>query len=553
MHPAEQYAHDVVAGKVLACKWVKLACQRHLDDLQEAPDRGFFFDQEAGERVIRFFRLLRHSKGEWAGQVFDLSPWQQFVTWCLFGWKKKKDNTRRFRTAYIEVARKNGKSTWLAGLGLYLFAADDEPGAEVYSAATKREQARITHSEATRMVKSSPTLRKRIGIFRDNLHIEETASKFEPLGADSNTMDGLNVHACIVDELHAHRTRDVWDILETATGSRRQPLQLGITTSGFNKHSVCYEQHEYTKKILDHILEDDTYFGIIYTLDEGDDWQDDGVWEKANPNLNVSVKIDDLRRKAVQAKELPSKQNAFKRLHMNLWTQAETRWLSADRWQACGTPVNEEGLRGRPCYSGLDLSSNIDITALVHVFPPEVEGEPYKVVCRFWIPQDNMTKRVRRDRVPYDVWCRQGFIQATPGNVIDYKHILSQLDDDARKFDIKELAFDRWGATKVIQEIEEHGLTVVQFGQGFASMARPTKELEKLVLAGEIAHGNNPVLSWMADNVVVREDPAGNMKPDKDKSIEKIDGIVALIMGLDRATCMETHGSVYEERGIISL
>src|SRR5512139_1249755 len=296
MWTAEQYIDDVVAGRVVACHWVQAACQRHVDDLKHGAERGLHFDREAAEHVLKFFTILKHSKGEWAGRPLVLEPWQQFLIWTLFGWKRA-DGTRRFRTAYIEVARKNGKSTIGAGVGLYLLAADGEPGAEIYSAATKRDQARITHLEAVRMVKASPMLRKRIRTFRDNLNIEGTASKFEPLGADADTLDGLNIHGAIIDEIHAHKTREVWDKLDTGTGARRQPLMFGITTAGYDRQSLCWTLNEYSKKVLDGVIEDDTFFALIYTLDDGDDWQDETTWIKANPNLKVSKKNDDLRRK----------------------------------------------------------------------------------------------------------------------------------------------------------------------------------------------------------------------------------------------------------------
>lgn len=554
LHPAQHYIEQVSRGEIVVCKWVRLAVERHLRDLETGHERGLTFDEEAARRAIRFFGFLRHSKGEWAGQVVILEPWQQFILWVLFGWKGA-DGTRRFRTAYEEIARKNGKSTKAAGVGLYLFDADKEPGAEVYTAATKRDQARITHSEATRMVKKSAALKKRIAVYKDNLHNEATASKFEPVGRDADSLDGLNIHGAIVDELHAHKTRDLWDVLETATGSRRQPLMYAITTAGYNRTTICYELHDYTRKILEGIIEDDSFFGIIFTLDEGDDWEDERNWVKPNPNLGISVKLDDLRRKAAKAKKMPSALNAFLRLHMNVWTQAETKWVNPEKWAACGGEVDPEALLGRACYGGLDLSSTIDITAFILVFPPVVKGEPYKVLCRFWVPEAAMHERSKRDRVPYDAWVREGFIEATPGDVIDYDFIVAEILELAERYDLKEVAFDRWGASKMIQELQEVELTVAQFGQGFASMSGPMKELERLIAAGEMAHGNNPVLRWMADNLVARLDPAGNIKPDKAKSIEKIDGMVALIMALARAILQEGDegDSVYEERGILLL
>ena len=548
----DQYVDDVLSGKQPACKWVKLACERHLRDLETGHERGIHFDERAAQVVIAFFALLKHSKGEWAGRPVILEPWQQFFIGSLFGWKRT-DGTRRFRTGILEVARKNGKTTVAAGVGLYMLLADGEPGAEIYSAATKRDQARLSHSEATRMAKSSPQIRREVRIFKDNIHIPDTASKFEPLGADSDTMDGLNVDCALVDEIHAHKTRDTWDLLETATGARRQPLMFGISTSGFDRQSLFFAQHEYTEKILTGVIEDDSWLGLIYTIDEGDDWQDESTWIKANPNLGISKKWDDMRRKALRAKEMPSAQNAFQRLELDIWTHAETKWVNLEHWKACGGAVDADGLRGRICYGGLDLSSTTDITAFVLVFPPQAEGDATRVLCRFFIPEDAMHERIRRDRVPYDVWVRQGFITATPGNVVDYDYVLQQIDDDREAYDVQQIAFDRWGAAHIQTQLMDRGGEdfLVQFGQGFASMSAPMKELEKLILGHGLAHGNNPVLTWMADNLVAREDPAGNIKPDKEKSTEKIDGIVALIMALDRATRHETPAvSVYEERGL---
>lgn len=568
---AQQYIDDVLAGRIVVCQWVRLAVERHVRDLETGSECGLVFNETAAKTAIAFFSLLKHSKGEWAGQTIHLEPWQQFILWVVFGWYRDDNDrwidtlpdgriqdsrgTRRFRTAYEEVARKNGKSTIAAGIGLKLLVADNEPGAEVYTAATKRDQARITHSEATRMVKASPALRREIRVFKDNLNIENTASKYEPLGADADSMDGLNVHAAIVDELHAHKNRSIWDVLETATGSRRQPLIFAITTAGFDRQSLCWELHDFTEKILSGVIEDDTFFGIIFTLDEGDDWEDEKVWVKANPNLGVSKKFDDMRRLAKQAKEIPSKLFAFLRLHLNVWTQSETKWVNWDHWAACGKAVDAQGLRGRTFYGGLDLSSNTDISAFVMVCPPETNDDDYQVLCRFFIPEEAMIERGRKDRVPYPAWVRQGYITATPGNVIDYDFILAQVDEDMQAYDLREVAFDRWGATKIAQDLTELGGEdyMVQFGQGFASMSPPMKELEKLILSHKISHGNNPVLNWMADNLVARVDPAGNIKPDKEKSREKIDGMVALIMALDRAIRHGNAGSVYEERGLVVL
>lgn len=552
--PADTYMAGVLSGRIPAGKLLRQAVERHRRDLKTAKKRGLHFDAEAADRVIRFFGILRHSKGEWAGQPFVLEPWQQFVISVLFGWKRK-DGTRRFRVAYLELPRKNGKTTVVAGIGLYLLVADEEPGAEIYSAATKREQARLSHSEAIRMVRASPALLKRIRPFRDNLHIVGTAAKFEPLGADENTMDGLNIHGALIDELHAHRTRGVWDVLDTATGARRQPLIVAITTAGSDRTSVCWEQHEYARQVLDGVIEDDRFFAFVASIDEGDDWRDRAVWAKANPNLGVSVKLEDLESRCARAQHQPAAQNTFRRLHLDEWTQQADRWLDLAAWDECAQPVDREEIEGAVCYGGLDLATTTDIAAFVLVVPPEdPEVGLYNVIPFFFVPEENVLERVRRDRVPYDAWIRDGLIEATPGNVIDYRAIRAKIEELGERYQIAEIAFDRWGSQAISNDLIEAGFNMVQFGQGFASMSAPTKELLKLVLSKRLAHGGHPVLRWMADNLVVRQDPAGNVKPDKGKSTEKIDGVVALVMALDRSIRQEgaPTTSIYETRGLDS-
>ncbi len=550
--PAMEYARRVVAGEIVTSKWVRLAAERHLRDLDTGHERGLYFDEEAAWHILDFCDFCTHFKGEWAGTVFEPEPWQQFFLWCLFGWMRE-DGTRRFRVALLEIARKNGKTFIAAVIALYLFSADGEPGSEVYTAATKRDQARLCWRDAEQMVRNSPILSRRFSVLRDNISDEMTMSKLLPLARDSHSMDGLNVHGAIMDELHAWKTRDMWDVIETATGARRQSLLLAITTAGYNRHSICWEKYEYCQKVLKGVVDDDEFFGVIYEIDDEAEWDNESAWVKANPNLGVSVKPDDIRRKVKAAKESPAAMNAVLRLHMNMWTQAETRWLDVDKWRACSAEVDTGMLSGRPCYGGLDLSSTTDITAFVLVFPPVEETDPYWVLPRFFIPEDNMFERSRRDMVPYDVFVREGLLAATPGNVIDYAFVIDQIEKDAKAFDLQEIAFDRWGATLIYQQLAERELKAVEFGQGFASMSSPAKELEKLVLSGKLAHGGNKVLTWMADNVVVKMDPAGNIKPAKDKSVEKIDGIVALIMALDRALHMESTGSRYLTEGIRSL
>ncbi|RMG98275.1 MAG: terminase large subunit [Chloroflexi bacterium] len=562
---AEAYVDDVLDGKIPACRWVRLACERHRRDLETGHERGLFFDERAAVQALAAFpTLMRHWKGEWAGRPLVLEPAQQFWVWSLFGWKRE-DGTRRFRTAYLEVGRKNGKTVIAAGVGLYLAFLDGEPGAEVYSAATTRDQAKISHRDATEMVRRGP-LSQYIGIYRDNLHELTSGSKFEPLSSDYNSLDGLNIHGVIADELHAWPQRDLWGVLKTGTGARRQPLTLAITTAGVNQQGVCWEQREYLTRVLKGIIDDDTYWGIIYTLDmktdwpdleQDDDWQNETNWIKANPLMGVSKKIETMRQDAHEAANNPAALNSFLRWHLNIWTQAQTRWINPVQWAACGEyVVDEEELAGRVCYGGLDLSQRYDITAFALVFPPVREGEPYQAICRMWIPEENVYDRVVRDRVPYDVWIRQAWLQTTPGNVVDYDFILAEIERLRQRYSIQEIGFDRWGMALVTQRLQEMGGDdwVVPIGQGYASMSAPMKELGVMIASKRLAHGNNPVLNWMADNLVAAEDAAGNIKPDKGKAREKIDGMVALIMALDRATRNYGGGSsVYEERDLIIL
>jgi phage terminase large subunit-like protein len=532
---AERYIKDVVGGRIVVGQRVRQCVGRHVRDLDTAKKRGLHFDKKAAQHVLDFFSLLRHSKGEWAGEPFVLSPWQAFILFVLFGWKRA-DGQRRFRVAYVEIGRKNGKSTLAAGIGLYLFAADREPGAEVFTAATKRDQARIVHGEAVNMVRMSPGLQRFIAVFKDNLSMLRTNSKYQPLGADADTMDGLNVHGAVIDELHAHKNRNLWDVLETATGARRQPLVFAITTAGFDKHSVCYQQHEYGEKVLDGIIEDDSHFPFIASLDPEDDWKDSSVWIKANPNLGISVKEDSLQEQCARAESVPAAQNAFRRLRLNQWTEQSTRWIDIAIWDAGKQTVDRAALKGRRCYAGLDLSSTTDLSAFVLVFPPaDDEPGPWQMLCRFWVPSENVRKRVEKDRCPYDVWIREGFIEATEGNVVDYDVIRRRIQEDHDFFQIKEIAFDPWNATQLVTQLGSDGLNMMPFRQGFASMAAPTRELEKLIVGRQIIHPENPVMRWMMSNAAVKQDAAGNMKPDKSKSTERIDGVVALVMGVGRA------------------
>jgi len=405
------------------------------------------------------------------------------------------------------------------------------------------------------MVRKSPALSKMVTVFKDNLNIQATATKYEPLGADADTMDGLNVHGAIIDELHAHKTRSVVEVLETATSARRQPLIFEITTAGNDQTSICYEHHDYSRKVLDGTVEDDTWFAYIAALDEGDDWTDATTWAKANPNLGVSVKLDDLQRKCERAQQLPAAQNAFRRLHLNQWTQQTDRWIDLALWDENAGTVDEEALAGRRCYGGLDLSSVSDLTAWVMVFPHDDDPDEVEILCRFWCPEAKLADDTNRYRDQYQAWARDGWLSVTPGDAVDYGFVKRAILDDAQTFKLVDLNVDRlFQGYQVSQELVDEGLTVFGMGQGFISIAAPMKEFERRLLGKKLHHGGHPVLRFMADNVAVRMDPAGNLKPDKAASQGRIDGIVALVMALDR--CMRQgppKRSVYEDHGLLAV
>lgn len=555
----ETYLADVEHRRIPACELIRCAVERHRRDLAQGAARGLSFDWAAAEAACVFIEHLRHSRGEWAGQPFVLAGWQLFIVASLFGWKRR-DGTRRFRTAYVEVPRKNGKSQLAAAIGLKLAFADSEPGAEVYSAATKRDQALIVHGEAQRMVKATPELARRVTVLRHNLSRPDLAQKFEPLGADEDTLDGLHVHGAIIDELHAHRTRGIWDVILTATSARRQPLTIAITTAGQDPTdaSVCWEQHVYAEQLLRGVIEDDTYFAFIAALEQADlgRWHDESLWYAVNPNLGVSKKIDYLREQAKQAARIPSKLTTFLRLELNVWSQETPRWIDLGLWdEQAGAPIDERSLVGRRAVAGLDLSSVSDLSAFVLLFP-EPDGR-LTILPRLWCPEAKLQDDERnRYREQYRAWARDGWIRVTPGNAIDYEAIEAQIAQDAQTFQIESIAIDRLyqGYMLAMRLQEQHGLQVAACGMGFLSMAGPCAEFERRLLARQLHHGGHPVLRWMASNVVVREDPAGNKKPDKASSQGKIDGIVALLLALDRlmrqAPPTEST-SVYESRGAL--
>ena len=508
------------------------------------------FSKLKADRAVRFIESLRHTKGKWAGKLFKLEPWQKKHIRQIFG-RVNEDGTRQVRTVYWEIPRKNGKSEIAAAIADLMLYGDGEFGAEVYSAAGDRDQAAIVFNVAAEMVRMTPALAKRSKILDSTKRIIYAAknSIYRVLSAEHATKHGFNASAVIFDELHTQPNRQLWDVLTTSGGTREQPLVFAITTAGYDRHSICWEQHEYAEKIRKGVFKDESFYGVIYGAPESADWTDEKVWKRANPALGTFRSIREMRSHFVKAEQTPALQNTFRRLYLNQWTQQESRWMDLRKWDASAGEVFEADLLGETCFAGLDLSSSIDLSAFVMVFPDE-EG-CFDVWPIFWLPEENMRERVLRDRVPYDVWVEQGYIKTTPGNVIDYRYIRAEIKRLGELYHIQEIAFDRWGATEITQYLEDDGFEMVMQGQGYQTMTAATKELEKSVLGRRLRHGSNPVLRWMCDNLVVKQDEAGNLKPDKKKSTERIDGMVALIMGLDRAVRNKT--SVYDDRGILTL
>lgn len=516
---------------------------------------GEWFDEVAAQFAIDFFpECLQLIEGEKADQPFVLEPWQQAVNACLMGWKRE-DGTRRYREAMIYVPRKNGKTPWMAGLVNLVMFTDHEPGAQLYSAAADRDQAALIFRHASGMVAREPELSSRARIYRSFKSIEYPAEGtiYKALSSDADTKHGLGAHLVIVDELHAHPNAELVDVLLTSTAARRQPLVVYITTADYARESICNTKHDYASKVRDGVVKDSSFLPVIFEATLDDDWTDPAVWAKANPNLGVSVKREYLERECLKAQQEPTYENTFKRLHLNIKTQQDIRWIPLEKWHACAGPVDEARLLGRTCYGGLDLSSKLDITAWVLVFPPTDDDPKWRVLPRFYIPSANALERERRDRVPYMTWAAQGFVTLTEGNVVDYAYIEHQVALDAKRFDLREIAYDPWNASSTATRLTDAGATMVEFGQGYRSMAEPTKEFERLIVAGDLAHGGHPVLTWMASHVSVELDPAGNPKPSKKKSTERIDGIVATVMAIGRATVQPNTSSVYETRGPILL
>ncbi len=537
LHRAERYIEGVINGKINVCKWVRLACERHVNDLKNVKKTGFYFDREAALYAEDFFaEVLKHPKDSIhakAGDPFVLEPWElAMIIWPLYGWKRA-DGMRRYRRAYIEIPKKNGKSSISAGLAAEALFADGELSAEVFSVAGSREQAALVFDIAKTMIEMSPELTQRAEAFRRSIIYKDTYSVYKVISSDAAMAHGVNAHGVIFDELHVQPNRQLFDALWGSGKARKQPLFIMLTTAGYDRQSVCYEMHEYAQRVLDGIVKDDSFWAVIYTIDEGDNWLSPKIWKKANPNLGVTIWPKSVVEEAKQAKAIPGYQNTFKRLTLNIWTEQETRLITAEMWNDCQRPPAD--LAGGTCYGGLDLASSNDIAAFVLDFPGAEEEGEHRWLPFFWIPEENMLERARAHGVNYDAWTRDGFIRATPGNVIDLKYIKADIEQLGRMYDIRQIAYDRWGAREISADLQDMGFQMVEFGQGFKSMAAPTKEFLRLVAGKQLAHDGHPVLKWMANNLVAKQDEAGNLKPDKNKSKEKIDGIVAGIMALDMA------------------
>jgi phage terminase large subunit-like protein len=527
------------------------------EDLGRYDPKLYFFDPAAAQRVLDFFRLyLRHIEGEWAGKPLIPEQWQYQFLRDLFGWKRLAEGTRKYRLGYVEVPRKNGKSTMGAGVALYLAFSDQEPGAKVFSAATDRDQAAIVFDTASSMVKANPQLRDRCEIFKRSIYVPRGNAVYRVLSGVPKK-SGLNAHGIIFDELHEQPNRQLMDVLHTSTVARRQPVELYATTAGYDEQTICFEMHELALKVASGVADVPSLLPVVFAADEKkDDWTKEETWRKANPCFGISVKAEYLQTECEKALQVPAYQNTFKRFHLNIWTRQHELWMPKELWDACGEPFHIEALEEQKCCMGGDLSSVEDLSSVAAVWPvldSETGIVHFFTRSWFWMPRENLRKKEDLDGAPYGLWAEQGFITLTEGNIIDYDFIRAEINRQGEHYPIQEIAFDRWNATQLITQLGGDGFTVFPFGQGFASMAGPTKQLMDTVKARTLHHGGNPVLSWNVSNVSVRSDPAGNWKPDKAASKKRIDGAVALIMALGRASLHLDDVSAYDSRGVLFL
>ena len=481
------------------------------------------YDKKKADRAVKFIEMLPHTKGEWEGRPFWLLPWQEQIIRDLFG-IVKAEGFRQFRTAYIEIPKKQGKSELAAAIALYLLYADHEPSAEVFSAAADRQQASIVFDVAKRMVEMTPGLQKRSKVMSATKRIVNysNAGYYQVVSADVGGKHGYSISGLVFDEIHNQPNRKLWDVLTKGSGdARRQALHVAITTAGTDRNSICFELHTKALDILSDRKVDPTFYPVVYSLPMDADWQDEKNWYKVNPSLGYTVPIERMREAYLQSQDNPAEENVFRTLRLCQWVGSTVQWIPDHIYDLGNQPIDKHALRRRDCYAGLDLSSSGDITALVLMFPPRTDDEKYIMLPYFWVPEETIPKRVQQTSVPYDNWVAQGYVKATPGNVIDYAYIQNTIGELSYKYHIREIAFDRWGSNMLVERLSEMGLTVVPFGQGYKDMSPASRAFYEELMKGNIIHGGNPVMKWMCGNVVIEQDPAGNIKPTKAKSKDK--------------------------------
>jgi phage terminase large subunit-like protein len=563
VNTAHAWARGVVAGTRPACKWVRLACQRHLDDLKRAATEKaypYWFDLDAAERACEFVELLPHTKGQWAqrGERLHLEGWEAFIFVCVFGWKRWKNGTRRFRELYGEIPRKNGKSQLGAAIGLYMLVADNEAGAEVYSGATTEKQAWEVFGPARRMIERTPGLRNAAGVevWAKSLAVPTDGSKFEPIIGKPG--DGASPSCALIDEFHEHDTPDLLDTMQTGMGARTQPLTAIITTAGYNLAGPCYDKHSEVKRVLEGLIENDELFGIIFSIDleaydwhglrvDADDWADPAALRKANPNYGVSLDVDFLLAQQRRACMNPVEQNRFKTKHLNVWCSARAAWMNMQQWAMCADPgLSIDEFAGEDCYFALDLASKIDICAFTQLFKRQMNGvDHYYAFGKYYLPEDTIEES-KVNQALYRKWVIQGYLTATDGAEIDYDVIREEVKAMSKRFNVREVAYDPWGATQLAHQMADDGATVVEFAMTTKNFSPAMKEILAAVKAGRFHHDGNPVLAWMVANVVAKEDANENIFPRKEKPEQKIDGAVSTIMGVARAMVHAEQYPIYQ-------
>jgi phage terminase large subunit-like protein len=555
--PATDYARAVACGDLMAGPHVRAACARHLRDIEHGEARGLVWDTQAADRAIGFFRdILRLNGGEYEGVAYELLPWQAFIVGSLAGWKGQ-DGFRRFRVAYIETAKGSGKSPLAAGIGLYGLTADGESRAEIYAAATKKDQAQILFRDAVAMVDQSPALSARIeksgATGREwNLAYHSSGSFFRPISSDDG-QSGPRPHIALLDEIHEHKDNNVVEMVRAGTKSRRQALIFMITNSGISRTSVAWEYHDYACKVSADMVQDDSFFGYVCALDPEDDpFSDESCWPKANPSLPYGLPGERyIREQVVQARGMPSKESVIRRLNFCQWVESASPWIGSEVWLAAGRDYTAEQIAGRRAWGGLDLSATQDLTAFVLWVEPARAGEPWHMLAWAWLPETGLADKAAQDRVPYTLWKARGYLETTEGRAIDKLTVASRVASICAAFSVQEIAFDRWRMKEFVTAADSEGIglpALVEHGQGYKDMSPAIEEFERHLLNGLVVHPNSPVMTWCAANAVCTRDDAGNRKFSKEKATGRIDLIVAAAMACSRAVAGGGMGeSVYEQ------